>query len=88
MTTHATGRGKNTTRVTKTGMKALMPKPIQPQMSRVFSVAALSMSVPSRGTPSPITTAATTVKPSICTPYLTIVIDALFALGTPSLYRW
>ena len=83
--THATARGQNTTNRTVTGIQALTPKPTQPQMKMVVRMTS-SSTLPSSPARIPITNPATTVKASICTPYLTIVMEVLLVPGTPSLY--
>ena len=50
MTTHLTSPGRNTTMVTNTGMKALMPKPTQPHTKTVVRIASSGMAE-SCGTP-------------------------------------
>ena len=50
LTTHLTSPGRNTTMVTNTGMKALMPKPTQPHTKTVVRIASSGMAE-SCGTP-------------------------------------
>ena len=85
LTTHLTSPGRNTTMVTNTGMKALMPKPTQPHTKTVVRIASSGMAE-SCGTPKPITSAATKVKPSMWMPYLTMVTEVAAVAGMPWRY--